>query len=41
MYCTGMTAMTKQVSPRQQDLTNATHANILGAELDQVIMSEM
>ena len=32
----GMTTMTKMVDGRQQDLTNATHADILAAESDQV-----
>jgi hypothetical protein len=34
----GMTNMTKQVEPRQEDLTNATHASILKEEVDQVGM---
>jgi hypothetical protein len=33
-----MTNMTKQVEPRQEDLTNATHASILKEEVDQVGM---
>lgn len=35
--CIGMTAMTKQVGARQEDLTNPSHANILGDELEQVL----
>ena len=34
--CAGMTSMTKQVSARQEDLTNPSHASILADELDQV-----
>lgn len=35
----GMTNMTKQVDARQEDLTNPSHAAILGEESEQVTNS--